>query len=135
MGNKVTLPEDFACKPGLPFNPLARVTLAVGLPYLLVNRALINSLLQGGVPQRITFRDPGDIYVFIYLFVCCLVVCLFIYLFIYQEPIKGSLYLPYLALDSTLSPVDVLIERLPQFEEPIRRMFHYQLFLQSLHEN
>ena len=27
-------------KPGLSFKPLARVTLAVGLPYLLVNRAL-----------------------------------------------------------------------------------------------
>ena len=40
-GSRVTLPENFACKPGLSFNPLARVTLAVGLPYLLVNRALI----------------------------------------------------------------------------------------------
>ena len=34
-GSRVTLP----CKPGLSFNPLARVTLAVG--YLLVNRALV----------------------------------------------------------------------------------------------
>ena len=33
-GSRVTLPENFA------FNPLARVTLAAGLPYLLVNRAL-----------------------------------------------------------------------------------------------
>ena len=40
-GSRVTLPENFACKPGLSFNPLARVTLAVGLPYLLVNRALL----------------------------------------------------------------------------------------------
>ena len=39
-GSRVTLPENFACKPGISFNPLARVTLAVGLPYLLVNRAL-----------------------------------------------------------------------------------------------
>ena len=39
-GSRVTLPENFACKPELSFNPLARVTLAVGLPYLLVNRAL-----------------------------------------------------------------------------------------------
>ena len=39
-GSRVTLPVNFACKPGLSFNPLARVTLAVGLPYLLVNRAL-----------------------------------------------------------------------------------------------
>ena len=39
-GSKVTLPVNFACKPELSFNPLARVTLAVGLPYLLVNRAL-----------------------------------------------------------------------------------------------
>ena len=38
-GSRVTLPENFTCKPGLSFNPLARVTLAVGLPYLLVNRA------------------------------------------------------------------------------------------------
>ena len=40
-GSRVTLPENFAYKPGLSFNPLARVTLVVGLPYLLVNRALI----------------------------------------------------------------------------------------------
>ena len=39
-GSRVTLPENFACKPELSFNPLAKVTLAVGLPYLLVNRAL-----------------------------------------------------------------------------------------------
>ena len=38
-GSRVTLHENFACKPELSFNPLARVTLAVGLPYLLVNRA------------------------------------------------------------------------------------------------
>ena len=37
-GSRVTLPENFACKPEL-VNPLARVTLAVGLPYHLVNRA------------------------------------------------------------------------------------------------
>ena len=40
-GSRATLPENFAYKPGLSFNPLARVTLAVGLPYLLVNRALL----------------------------------------------------------------------------------------------
>ena len=39
-GSRVTLPENFACKPGLSFNLVARVTLAIGLPYLLVNRAL-----------------------------------------------------------------------------------------------
>ena len=39
-GSRVTLPKNFVYKPGLSFNPLARVTLAVGLPYLLVNRAL-----------------------------------------------------------------------------------------------
>ena len=36
-GSRVTLPENFAYKPGLPglsYNPLARVNLAVGLPYL-----------------------------------------------------------------------------------------------------
>ena len=38
-GSRVTLPENFAYKPGLSFNPLVRVTLPVGLPYLLVNRA------------------------------------------------------------------------------------------------
>ena len=37
--SRVTLPENFACEPGPSFNPLARVTLAVGLPYLLENRA------------------------------------------------------------------------------------------------
>ena len=37
--SKVTLPVNFACKPGQSFNPLARVTLAVGLPYLHVNGA------------------------------------------------------------------------------------------------
>ena len=42
-GSKVTLPQTFAYKPGLSFSPLARVTLAVGLPYLLVNRALLTS--------------------------------------------------------------------------------------------
>ena len=39
-GSRVTLPENIAYKPGLSFNPLARFTLAVGLPYLFVNRAL-----------------------------------------------------------------------------------------------
>ena len=43
-GTRVTLPENFAYKPELSFNPLARVTLAVGLPYLLVNRALDNTI-------------------------------------------------------------------------------------------
>ena len=51
-GSRVTLTEKFACKPGLSFNPLARVTLAVGLPYLLVNRALVRSALQ-------TSNQPG----------------------------------------------------------------------------
>ena len=31
-GSRVTLPVNFVCKPGLSFNPLARVTLAVGVP-------------------------------------------------------------------------------------------------------
>ena len=38
-GSGVTRPANFACKPRLSFNSLARVTLAVGLPNLLVNRA------------------------------------------------------------------------------------------------
>ena len=41
LGSRVTLPENFAYKLELSFNPLASVTLAVGLPYLLVNRALV----------------------------------------------------------------------------------------------
>ena len=36
-GSRVTLPVNFVCKPRLSFNPLARVTLTLGLPYLLVN--------------------------------------------------------------------------------------------------
>ena len=43
LGSRVTLAENFACKPGLSFNPFARATLAVGLSYLLVNRALDHS--------------------------------------------------------------------------------------------
>ena len=43
-GSRVTLPVNFARKSRLSFNPLARVTLAVGLPYLLVNRALVYCL-------------------------------------------------------------------------------------------
>ena len=44
-GSRATLPENFACKPGLSFNPLLRtVTLTVGLTYILVNRALIFGL-------------------------------------------------------------------------------------------
>ena len=42
---RVTLPVNFACKPRLSYKPLARVTLAVGLPYLLVNRALRTNLV------------------------------------------------------------------------------------------
>ena len=38
-GSRVTLAVNFACKPGLSFNPLAMVTLAVVLPYLLGNMA------------------------------------------------------------------------------------------------
>ena len=41
LDSRVTLPVNFACKPGLYFNHLARVILAVGLPYILVNRALV----------------------------------------------------------------------------------------------
>ena len=39
LGSRATLLVNFACKPGLSLHPVARVTLAVGLPYLLVNRA------------------------------------------------------------------------------------------------
>ena len=49
-GSRVTLPVIFACKPELSFNPLARVKLAVGLPYLLVNTALGPVYMEGGCP-------------------------------------------------------------------------------------
>ena len=39
-GTRVTLPVNFACKPRLSFNPLAKVTLAVWLPYLLYKQGL-----------------------------------------------------------------------------------------------
>ena len=42
---KVVSGSRVACKPGLSFNPLARVTLVEGLPYLLLNRALIKRAL------------------------------------------------------------------------------------------
>ena len=54
-GSRVTLPENLACKPGLPFNPLARVTLAVGLPYRLVNRALVISFALAHPARPITW--------------------------------------------------------------------------------
>ena len=56
-GSRVTLPENFACKPGLSFNPLARVTLAVGLPYLLVNRAFYSLRL----PLSNDFGDSSSL--------------------------------------------------------------------------
>ena len=61
-GSRVTLPENFAYKPGLSFNPLARVTLVVGLPYLLVNRALdsLHSRCRSGFLNRNHYsRLPG----------------------------------------------------------------------------
>ena len=49
-----TLPENFAYKPELSFNPLAMVTLAVGSPYLLVNRALNTSFVTDQiVPMKL----------------------------------------------------------------------------------
>ena len=54
-GSRVTLPENFACKLGLSFNPLARVTLAVGLPYLLVNRPNVKGhFLHLAITSRVT---------------------------------------------------------------------------------
>ena len=44
-----------------------------------------------------------------------------------------SLYLPYLALESTLSRVDLLIERLPQFDEPIKTELLQSLFYPHAH--
>ena len=40
-GIRVTLSENFVYKLGLSFNPLVSVTLAVGLIYLLVHRAIV----------------------------------------------------------------------------------------------
>ena len=51
-----------------------------------------------------------------------------------HEPIKGSLYLPYLALESTLSLVDLFIERLPQFYEPIKTELWQSLFYPHAHD-
>ena len=50
-----------------------------------------------------------------------------------QEAIKGSIYLPYLALESTLSRVDLLIECLPQFGEPIKTELRQSLFYTHAH--
>ena len=51
-----------------------------------------------------------------------------------QEPIKGSLYLPYLALESTLSRADLLKERLPQLYEPIKTELWQSLFYPHAHD-
>ena len=56
-GSRVTLPVEFSCKPGLSFYPLARVTLAVGLPYLLVNRALLS---DANVPFRFRSQQRAE---------------------------------------------------------------------------
>ena len=50
----LSLPENFACKPGLSFNPLARVTLAVGLPYL---RKLIGAIRHPTLKIRHSTSD------------------------------------------------------------------------------
>ena len=55
--------------------------------------------------------------------------------YLYQEPIKGSLHLSYLALASTLSRVDLLIERFPQFEEPIKTELWQSLFYLHAHDH
>ena len=55
-GSRVTLPEHFACKPGPSFNPLARVTLAEGLSYPLVNRALESHCNTFQLPNEIRRR-------------------------------------------------------------------------------
>ena len=51
-GSRVTLPVNFACKPRLSYNPLARVTLAVGLPYLLVTGPKSNETVFSARPDR-----------------------------------------------------------------------------------
>ena len=45
-GSRVTLPVNFACKPRLSFNPLAKVTLAVGSPYLAPSKQGLNRFLR-----------------------------------------------------------------------------------------
>ena len=50
-----------------------------------------------------------------------------------QEPIKGNLYLPYLALELTFSRVDLLIEHLPQLDEPIKTELWQSLFYPHAH--
>ena len=58
-GSRVTLPENFAYKPELSFNPLARVTLAVGLPYLL-KLTHTNYGLKNNLPLiSVQCIDPG----------------------------------------------------------------------------
>ena len=59
LGSRVTLPVNFACKPELSFNPLARVTLAVGLPHLLVNRALISCVWNSPDVEPFPVSRPG----------------------------------------------------------------------------
>ena len=58
-GSRVTLLEHFACKPGLSFHPLARVTLAVGLPYLLVNMGLISCVWNSPDVEPFPVSRPG----------------------------------------------------------------------------
>ena len=53
-GSRVTLPENFAYKPGLSFNPLARVTLAVGF---YSNLSFPFSVVISHAPQRDRFAD------------------------------------------------------------------------------
>ena len=59
-GSRVTLPENFACKPGLSFNPLARVTLAVGLPWALSIRPKIPEIPGWGANGTDIFRNFGQ---------------------------------------------------------------------------
>ena len=60
-GSRVTLPANFAFKPELSFNPFARVTLAVGLPYLLVNRALDLAIIR--LPSHTQFLLTEKFYI------------------------------------------------------------------------
>ena len=55
------------------------------------------------------------------------------YSFCSQEPIKESLYLSHLAFESTLSRVDLLIDRLPQFDELIKTELLQPLFYPDAH--
>ena len=59
-GSRVTLPENFAYKPELSFNPLARVTLALGSSSFHVNRALVYGQDRRDLFKLLNFLETED---------------------------------------------------------------------------